>query len=168
MRFALRDYWDKRKPGFDWEAKQQEFVPGRTRIPIATYSFGVDETVDALEAILSKTPTMGRRVAEFEKRFADYLGVAHAIMTNSGSSANLLAMYAIANSRRANRLRPGDEVIVPAVMWATTLYPILNVGANAVLVDVDLDTYNIDINCCREAIGQRTRALVPVHLLGNP
>jgi CDP-6-deoxy-D-xylo-4-hexulose-3-dehydrase len=156
---VLQDYYSRRP---------SKFEPGKTRIPLARSLFGAEEALVASDAILSNTATMGERVTEFERRFARYLGVSDAIMTNSGSSANLLALSAAANPHLDDHLRPGDEIITPAVTWATTLYPILNVGATPVIVDIDPDTFNIDIRRCREAISNRTKAILPVHLLGNP
>jgi len=89
-------------------------------------------------------------------------------MVNSGSSANLLALSVLTNPSLPNRLVPGDEVITPAVTWATTVYPIVNCGLVPVLVDVDMETFNILPGEIEEAITPRTKAIMPVHLLGNP
>ena len=91
----------------------------------------------------------------------------HAIMVNSGSSANLVAAATLVNPAFPRPLVPGDEVIVPAVAWSTTYVPLVNVGLVPVLVDVDLDTFTIDPEAVARAVGPRTRALLPVHLLGN-
>jgi CDP-6-deoxy-D-xylo-4-hexulose-3-dehydrase len=89
-------------------------------------------------------------------------------MVNSGSSANLLAASILSNARFPRRLAPGDEVIVPAVAWSTTYFPLAHVGAVPVLVDVNLETFTIDPGAAEAAVTARTRALLPVHLLGNP
>jgi CDP-6-deoxy-D-xylo-4-hexulose-3-dehydrase len=99
--------------------------------------------------------------------WAEYLGVAEAVMVNSGSSANLVAAAALVNPAFRRPLSPGDEVIVPAVAWSTTYFPLVNVGLVPVLVDVELDTFTIDPEAAARAVGPRTRALMPVHLLGN-
>ena len=144
------------------------FVPGQTRIPLNAPSFGWEEVWEAIDSMLSMQVTMGAKVKRFESAFADYLGVKHAVMVNSGSSANLLALSVLANPLAPRPLLPGDEVITPAVTWVTTVYPIINVGAVPVLVDVDLDTFDIDLAEIERALSPRTRAIMPVHLLGNP
>jgi CDP-6-deoxy-D-xylo-4-hexulose-3-dehydrase len=112
--------------------------------------------------------TQGVRVQAFENKFASYVGMKHGVMVNSGSSANLIALSALSRHGLRRRIEPGDEVITPAVTWATTVYPISDVGAVPVLVDVDLDTYNINVEEMERAVGKRTKAIMPVHLLGNP
>jgi CDP-6-deoxy-D-xylo-4-hexulose-3-dehydrase len=149
-------------------AAPPQFVPGQTRIPLNAPSFGWEEVWEAIDSMLSMQVTMGAKVKRFESAFADYLGVKHAVMVNSGSSANLLALSVLANPLAPRPLLPGDEVITPAVTWVTTVYPILNVGAVPVLVDVDLDTFDIDLAEIERALSPRTRAIMPVHLLGNP
>jgi dTDP-4-amino-4,6-dideoxygalactose transaminase len=137
------------------------------RLPLHVPSYGADEVNEAIDSLLSTRVTMGDKVRRFEQLWAEYLGVAEAVMVNSGSSANLIAVSALVNSAFPRPLVPGDEVIVPAVAWSTTYFPLVNVGLVPVLVDVDLDTFTIDPEAAARAIGPRTRALLPVHLLGN-
>ena len=111
---------------------------------------------------------MGKKVKQFEEMFAQYLGCKYAVMVNSGSSANLLALSVLCNPLLTTSMKQGSEIITPAVTWATTVYPIANVGCVPVLVDVELETYNIDPAQARLAVTENTRAIVPVHLLGNP
>ena len=132
-----------------------------TKIPLAIPAWGQEEINEAIDSLTSGMLTMGAKVKRFEEMWAEYIGVRHAIMVNSGSSANLLALSALG-------LKPGDEVITPALTWATTVFPIAQVGAVPVLVDVDLDTYNINLAAVEAAITPKTRAIMPVHLLGNP
>lgn len=150
---------------------QQEkvpFVPGQTRIPLNVPTFGWEEVWEALESLLSTQVTMGNKVRHFETMFAEYIGVKHAVMVNSGSSANLLALSVLTNPLYPSRLEAGDEIITPAVTWATTVFPILNVGLVPVLVDVDLNTFDLIPEEVEKAITPRTRAVLVVHLLGNP
>jgi CDP-4-dehydro-6-deoxyglucose reductase, E1 len=137
-------------------------------LPLSMPLFGPEEVTRAIEVLLSGRVTMGPRVREFERAFADYLGVRHALMVNSGSSANLLAVSVLAAGGTARGLRPGDEVIVPAVTWSTTVAPILQHGLVPVFVDVDANTLNLDVAQVEGALSARTRAIFPVHLLGNP
>ena len=139
----------------------QEFIPGKTRIPLSSPTYGAPEVIEALDSLLSTWVTMGKKVKTFEAMFAEYIGTWHGVMVNSGSSANLLALSALG-------LQPGEEVITPAVTWATTVFPIAQVGAVPVLVDVERDSYNISPDAIEAALTPRTRAIMPVHLLGNP
>jgi CDP-6-deoxy-D-xylo-4-hexulose-3-dehydrase len=136
--------------------------------PLSVPLFGGEEVFALLETLLDQEVTSGRRVREFEQNFADFIGSRHAVMVNSGSSANLLALSVLAHGSLTGGLRPGDEVIVPAVAWSTTLAPVLQVGCVPVLVDVDPQTLNLSPDSIAEAVSNRTRAILPVHLLGNP
>ncbi len=143
-------------------------APGSARIPLAVPPYGWEEVWEGIECLLTANVTMGNKVREFENLFAQYLGARHAIMVNSGSSANLLALSILTNPATENHIQPGDEIITPAVTWATTVLPIINCGALPVLVDVDLETFNLDVDQVEEAITEKTRAIMVVHLLGNP
>lgn len=151
-----------------YSVRDYSFVPGKTKIPLQVPPIGSDEIKEAVESFLSTWLTMGKKVKTFEGSFADYIGTKSAIMVNSGSSANLLALAALTNPHFKNQFRPGEEVITPAVTWATTVYPIANVGLIPVIVDVDLETFNINVDSIENAITEKTRAIMPVHLLGNP
>ena len=144
------------------------FVPRQTPIPLSLPSFGWEEVSEAVESMLSTHVTMGEKVKRFEIMFADYIGVKHAIMVNSGSSANLLALSVLTNLVTQNRIQPAEEIITPAITWATTVFPIINSGAVPVLVDVDLETFNLHPDEVEKAITDKTRAIMLVHLLGNP
>lgn len=134
---------------------------------LAAPTWGVEEE-DAIRRVLaSGRYTMGEEVAAFEREFAAYFGARHAIMVNSGSSANLVAVAAL--SYKSDRpLRRGDEVIVPAISWATTYHPFQQYGLKLRFVDVELDTLNLDVSRLEAALTPRTRAVAPVSILGNP
>ena len=136
--------------------------------PLSVPLYGAEEVSGALTTMLDQNVTMGARVREFEREFADFVGAKHAIMVNSGSSANLLALAVLSNPSLPGALRPGDEVIVPAVTWATTIAPILQQGCIPVMVDIDQNTLNLVPEDLERALSNRTRAVMPVHLLGNP
>ena len=144
------------------------FRHGETRIPLIAPSYGWEEVWEALDSLLSGHVTMGEKVRRFEAAFARYLGVRHAVMVNSGSSANLLALATLTSPQLERPLAPGDEVITPAVTWATTVWPIAQAGLTPVLVDVDAASLNIDPEQIERAITPRTRAIMLVHLLGRP
>ncbi|SMH56154.1 DegT/DnrJ/EryC1/StrS family aminotransferase [Azospirillum agricola] len=134
---------------------------------LAASTWGPEEIAAIERVVASGRFTMGEQVAAFEREFADYFGVRHGIMVNSGSSANLVAVAALAY--KAERpLQRGDEVIVPAISWATTYHPLQQYGLKLRFVDVELDTLNIDVSKLEQALTPRTRAIVPVSILGNP
>ncbi|OEC59559.1 DegT/DnrJ/EryC1/StrS aminotransferase family protein [Pseudomonas sp. ENNP23] len=110
--------------------------------------------------------SMGKEVSLFEKQFAETMGIKHAVMVNSGSSANL-AMIAALFFRKENPLKAGDEVLVPAVSWSTTYYPLQQYGLKVRFVDIDLETLNMDLRQLEGAITENTRAIFAVNLLGN-
>jgi CDP-4-dehydro-6-deoxyglucose reductase, E1 len=135
------------------------------RIPLIKQPYGNEEILESIDSLISGNVTMGKKVKQFEQDFAKYIGMKHAIMVNSGSSANLLALEALVAQ---GRLKKGDEIITPAVTWATTVFPIANVGAVPVIVDVELDTFDINPKEIEKAITPKTKAIMLVHLLGNP
>ena len=135
--------------------------------PLATSSWDSREYEAIDRVIASDRFTMGAEVAAFEAEFAAAVGAQHAVMVNSGSSANLL-MIAALRYHSVQRLEPGDEVLVPAVSWSTTYAPLHQYGLIIRFVDVDPETLNIDISSIEAAITDRTRLLFAVNLLGNP
>lgn len=144
------------------------FVPGKTKIPLTIPTYDSEEVEEALDSLLSTWVTMGRKVKKFEEAFSHYNGSKHAVMVNSGSSANLLALSVLTNPIIPGHITYGSEIITPAVTWATTVYPIANVGCTPVLVDVNAKSFNIVPEQIENAITPNTRAILPVHLLGRP
>lgn len=138
------------------------------QLELMRFSGEQEELIAALDVLMDERLTMGARTAEFEQAWARFLGCGGALMVNSGSSANLLALAVLAAPDLPERLKPGDEVIVPAVTWSTTVFPIVQMGCVPVFVDIDPDTLNLDIDQLEEAITEKTRAIMAVHLLGNP
>ena len=135
-------------------------------LPLMMPTFGPDEILEAFDSMVSLQVTMGKKVKKIEMEFARYLNIEYATMVNSGSSANLLALSVLSNQTIPNHIKPGDEIIVPAVTWSTSIFPIINIGAIPLLADVDED-YQISTESIKELISPRTKAIVPVHLLGN-
>jgi len=138
-----------------------------TLLPLAASTFGAAETAAVEEVLRSGQYTMGPRVRDFEAAFAARFGMRHAVMVNSGSSANLIAVAALCH-RQERPLRPGDEVIVPCIGWATTYSPLQQYGLRLKFVDVDLATLNMDVGALADALSERTRLVVTVSVLGNP
>src|SRR2546426_9807457 len=139
-----------------FQVTSTEFVPGKTRIPLTVPTYGSEEVEEAVDSLLSTWVTMGAKVKKFEEAFAQYNGSKHAVMVNSGSSANLLALSVITNSLLPDHIEKGSEIITPAVTWATTVYPIADVGCTPVLVDVDPRTFDIEPEAAAKAIGPKT------------
>lgn len=139
------------------------------KYPLATATWDDCEYQALQDVIASGMFTMGPKVAQFERDFAKYIGSKYSVMVNSGSSANLLMVAALFYTKNPTlKLNPGDEVIVPAVSWSTTYYPLYQYGLKIKFVDIDLQTLNYDLEQLRTAIGPQTRAVMVVNLLGNP
>ena len=139
------------------------------RIPYAGRVFDEHELTNLVEASLEFWLTAGRYAELFETRFAEFLGVRHCSLVNSGSSANLLAFMVLTSPELAERrIQRGDEVITVACGFPTTVAPILQFGAIPVFVDVTLPTYNIDCNQLEQALSAKTKAVIIAHTLGNP
>jgi len=134
---------------------------------LAVSTWGAEEIAAIQDVIASNRFTMGPRVAAFEQAFAAYHGRRYAVMVNSGSSANLLCVAALFY-KQDRPLRRGDEVIVPAISWATTYHPLQQYGLKLKILDVELDTLNMDTRQLEAAMGPRTRAIMGVSILGNP
>ena len=137
------------------------------RYPLATSTWDEAEYGAIQRVVEGGRFTMGPAVRAFEAAFAEYFGAAFGVMVNSGSSANLIAVAAAVYDRRLDLSR-GDEVLVPAVSWPTTYYPLAQYGLRPHFVDIDIDTLNVDIDLLESQIGPRTKAIFSVNLLGNP
>jgi CDP-4-dehydro-6-deoxyglucose reductase, E1 len=149
--------------------KSEEFIPGKSRVNYAGRVFDENELINAVEASLDFWLTEGRFSEEFASKIADYLGLDFVLLTNSGSSANLLAFAALTSEKLADkRLKPGDEVISVAAGFPATITPIIQYGLIPVFVDVSIPTYNIDIDMLRRSITPKTRCIFIAHTLGNP
>jgi CDP-4-dehydro-6-deoxyglucose reductase, E1 len=147
----------------------KEFVPGTTSVSVAGRVFDEQELEYLVESSLDFWLTTGRFAEQFEREFANFVGVREAILVNSGSSANLLAVTALTSERLGDRrLRPGDEVITLAAGFPTTVNPIVQNGLVPVFVDVQVPTYNVDPSLLEAALSPRTKAMIFAHTLGNP
>jgi CDP-4-dehydro-6-deoxyglucose reductase, E1 len=139
------------------------------KFPLSSNTWGSDEYEAIQNVIKSGIFTMGELVRKFEKNFAKYIGTSYCVMVNSGSSANLLMTAALFYTKNPKiKLKRGDEVIVPAVSWSTTYYPLYQYGLKIKFVDIDLHTLNYDLNQLENAVTKKTRMIVAVNLLGNP
>ena len=140
------------------------------RVPVSDKIFDAQEIKNAIEAVLDGWWTAGRWTKEFEKKLSEFFEVKHVMPVNSGSSANLLAMAALASPHieEDRRIKPGDEVLTVACGFPTTVNPIIQIGAIPVFVDVELGTYNADVDALEKAITPKTKAIILAHTLGNP
>ena len=134
---------------------------------LAASTWGTEEHQAIRDVLDSGRFTMGSRVADFEDEFARYHGRRYGVMVNSGSSANLVAIAALCY-KQGRPLRRGDEIIVPAIAWATTYHPLHQYGLKLRFIDVELDTLNMDCGQLERALTPHTRAIVGVSILGNP
>jgi CDP-6-deoxy-D-xylo-4-hexulose-3-dehydrase len=149
--------------------KKGVFIAGETSIPVTGKVFGEPEIEAAIKASTDFWLTSGPYTEEFESRFAKIIGMRHAFMVNSGSSANLLALTSLTSPKLGERrLKQGDEVLTVAAGFPTTVTPILQNGLIPVYVDIDLATYVANEQALEAAIGPRTRAIMMAHTLGNP
>ena len=138
--------------------------PIRLQVP----SYDSEDIKNITRLMESTNVVMGKKTIDFQKRWSKWLNSPFSTMVNSGSSANLLVANLLMSKRGNYKLEKGDEVLVPAVTWSTTLFPIIQLGLKPILVDVKPETFNIDVESCREAISEKTKAIFIVHLLGNP
>ena len=155
--------WHKKK------LSRLKFMPGQVHIPASGKSFDHKELIVMTEAVLDGWWTEGRFASEFESRLAKLLGAKYCIMTNSGSSANLLSVSALVSYNLAERrIRPGDEVITLAAAFPTTVNPLILKGLTPVFIDIDLATVNVDVKQLDKLISSKTKAIFLPHHLGNP
>ena len=139
------------------------------RIPYARRVYGSEEMVNLVDSSLEFWLTSGRYTDEFEKKFAEYLGVKFVSLVNSGSSANLGAFMALTSPLlKERRVRRGDEVITVAAGFPTTVAPVIQYGAVPVFIDVTIPQYNIDVTKLEDALSDKTKAVMIAHTLGNP
>ncbi len=148
--------------------KPRQFVPYKTRIQYAGRVFGAEEMVNLVDSALDFWLTLGPYGELFEQKMKQFLGARDFVLVNSGSTANLTAVLALMSTQLENPLKPGDEVITPAVTFPTTLAPIVHSGLIPVFVDCEVGTYNINPHLVEPAISEKTRAIMVPHTLGSP
>lgn len=137
--------------------------------PLATSTWDEHEYEAIQRVVNSGMFTMGHCVSEYEKRFADFFGTRFALMTSSGSTANLLMIAALFFTKNNKlKLKPGDEIIVPSVSWSTSYFPLQQYGLKVKFLDIDNKTLNLDLAKLEQSITDKTRAIMLVNLLGNP
>ena len=135
--------------------------------PLTSTPFETSDIIKGAETLIGGRITMSKITSEFESQFAKFLGVKYALMVNSGSSANLLALFGLVNPKNKKKIKKNDECILPAICWSTSLWPIVQSGLKPVFIDVDLSTFNLNLEDLQKKINSRTKAVLAVHILGN-
>ncbi len=148
----------------------QKFHSKKTnkKIKLHEPTFGVEEIFNFTKQLITTNVTMGKQVESFEKKICDKFGFRYAVSSNSGSSANLLMISALMSNLYSKRLKKNDEIIVPALAWSTSIFPLTQYGLKPVFVDCDLKTMNIDINQVKKAISKKTKGILIIPIYGNP
>ncbi len=147
----------------------REFIAGESPVPVSGKVFDEVEMQNLVDSSLDFWLTTGRFADQFQKEFSKFMGVRNTILVNSGSSANLVALSCLTSPQLGDKaLKPGDEVITVAAGFPTTVNPIIQNNLIPVFIDVQIPTYNVDVNYLEAALSPRTRAILIAHTLGNP
>lgn len=164
-----KEIFSRVKKLYQLRKKENKFIPGKNQINYAGRIYDEKEMINLVDASLDFWLTAGRYAKQFENDFAKFLGLKYCLLTNSGSSANLLAISALTSLKLGKkRLKPGDEIITTACGFPTTLNPIIQNNLIPVFIDIDLRTYNIQTEKIKKAISKKTKAIFVAHTLGNP
>jgi CDP-6-deoxy-D-xylo-4-hexulose-3-dehydrase len=151
------------------EKVNRQIIPGESYIPVTGKVLDEDDILLGVDAMLDAWLTAGRFSEEFERELARYMGARFSFLVNSGSSANLLAFYALTSPKLEDRaIKPGDEIITVAAGFPTTINPMIQFGCIPILLDIDIPTYNIKAEDIEEAVTPKTKAIMIAHSLGNP
>ena len=135
--------------------------------PLLDKGFASNDIIKGIEVLLSRKITMSNITRKFENEFGKFIGSKYALMVNSGSSANLLAAFAIINPSKKNRLKRGDEFIIPSLCWSTSLWPMIQAGLKPKFIDVNLKSFCLDENLLVQKKYKNCRAIMNIHILGN-
>lgn len=165
---SKKEIFDKVKEYYNNFHKKEPFNSGKSKIGYAGRVYDHNELISAIDSVLDFWLTLGKYDKLFTNDFSKFLGVNHTILTNSGSSANLLAISSLKSNQLEHPLIDGDEIITPAATFPTTLNPIIQNNFTPVFMDVDVGTYNINASDLSKVISKKTRAIFLPHALGNP
>ena len=164
-----QDIFKNVKKYYELQYSKKEFIPGKSKINYAGRVFDEKEIISLVDSALEFWLTTGRFAEEFEKKFAKFLGLKYCSLTNSGSSANLLALSSLTSPKLGDKkVKPGDEVITTACGFPTTLNPIIQSNLVPVFIDIELGSYNIKADDIEKAISEKTKVIFIPHTLGNP
>lgn len=135
--------------------------------PLHEDALSKEDLAEGFKVLVSRQLTMSRKTREFEEYFKKKFKLNYCLMVNSGSSANLLALFALINPKKKNRLSQGDECLVPSICWSTSLWPVIQAGLKPKLIDVDINTFTINLDIIKKNITKKTKAIVIINVLGN-
>ena len=141
--------------------------PDTKKYPLLENAFSNSDILKGINVLLSRRITMSQITKRFEMQFGKFIGSKYCLMVNSGSSANLLALFALINPKKKNRLKVGDECLVPAVCWSTSLWPIIQSGLKPRFIDVDLNTFSPSLKIIKKSVNKKTKAVMLLNILGN-
>ena len=137
------------------------------KYPLLENAFSNQDINSAIKVVKSRRLTMSKKTMEFEKKFSKFIKTNYCLMVNSGSSANLLAFFALINPLKKNKLKVGDECLIPALCWSTSLWPIVQSGLVPKFIDVDLKTFSPNLDIIKKNVTKKTRAIMLINVLGN-
>ena len=137
------------------------------KYPLLDDAFSNKDLIEGIKVIMSGQLTMSKKTKEFEKKFAKKMNAKYAVMVNSGSSANLLSTFAACNPLRKNKFKFGDEALIPALCWPTSLWPLVQAGLKPKFLDIDHRTLNLNANDIIQNISKKTKVILIIHVLGN-
>ena len=137
------------------------------KYPLLENAFSNYDILDGVKVLLSRKITMSKITKKFEAEFGKFIGSKYCLMVNSGSSANLLAFFALINPKKENRLKKGDECLIPAICWSTSLWPIIQTGLKPKFIDVDLNTFSPSLEVIKKNITKKTKVVILINILGN-
>ena len=135
--------------------------------PLHEDALSKEDLVEGFKVLASRQLTMSKKTKEFEEYFKKKLNLNYCLMVNSGSSANLLALFALINPKKKNKLNQGDECLVPSICWSTSLWPVVQAGLKPKLIDVDINTFTINLDIIKKNVTKKTKAIVIINVLGN-
>ncbi len=147
--------------------KKKQIRKLKFNYPLHEDALNEKDLAEGLKVLISRQLTMSKKTTEFEKYFQKKMGLKYCLMVNSGSSANLLALFALINPMKKNHLKAGDECLVPAVCWSTSLWPVIQSGLKPKLIDVDINSFSINLETIKKNVTKKTKAIILINVLGN-
>ena len=160
LEIAIQDCWN--------DMKDNSFDINNPKVRLHEPTFNAEEIIAFTKQMLTTKVTMGDKVKEFENKYCEKYSYKHGVSNNSGSSANLLMLSVLTSKLTEDHLKRGDEIILPALTWSTTVWPVIQMGLVPVYIDCDLDSFNIDTDKIEQAITSKTKAIFSVPIYGNP
>jgi len=146
---------------------KKKIINSEFSYPLHEDALNEKDLAEGLKVLISRQLTMSKKTKEFETYFQKKLGLRYCLMVNSGSSANLLALFALINPSKKKHLKIGDECLIPAVCWSTSLWPVIQAGLKPKLIDVDINTFSLNLDTIKKNVTKKTKAIMLINVLGN-